>query len=449
MVDAWVLYEGERNVKFDIFFSICQTPVDGYTPSERVMFQNFFDQAIWADQLGFGCAWVAETHLSCQVQKQNRYAVIPHFEGEIGLNTDILQIAHALFAKTKSIHIGSAIRNIQCNGGPIAHAEAIKMFLTIHELGLGRDPQLGVENRRLEIGFASGRFPFSNIPYGIYPRSPAEEVAWPALRGLVFRQATEIFLKLLRGDIVGMKDLDGANYRLSRRNFRNEEDWERVIQAAAGDPMIATAQSGTRSEVSARFREQGFEVQPFWKFERVGVIPFEAPMKNLRLTIGAHDAEMQDYANTILPCGVFNLSITPGPQIEATHTRMSKTYQARDSGDEWGAAPGNWSRELMPRTALVFINEDRAKAREQAGKAIANYWKAVEGTLDPGKVAQAVDNALVGTPQEIVEQINQRFHADDRLMLWFDFNNHDNQAVKHSMRLFKEKCAPHAKGRLS
>jgi alkanesulfonate monooxygenase SsuD/methylene tetrahydromethanopterin reductase-like flavin-dependent oxidoreductase (luciferase family) len=121
---------------------------------------------------------------------------------------------------------------------------------------------------------------------------------------------------------------------------------------------------------------------------------------------------------------------------------MSKTYQARDPGKEWGAAPGNWSRELMPRTALVFINEDRAKAREQAGKAIANYWKAVEGTLDPGKVAQAVDNALVGTPQEIVEQINQRFHEDD-------FNNHDNQAVKHSMRLFKEKCAPHAKGRLS
>ena len=90
-------------MKYDVFFSICQTPVDGYTPSEKVMLSNFFDQAILADELGYGCAWVAETHLSCQVQKKNSGAVIPHFEGEIGLNTDILQLAHVLFARTKKI----------------------------------------------------------------------------------------------------------------------------------------------------------------------------------------------------------------------------------------------------------------------------------------------------------------------------------------------------------
>lgn len=415
-------------MKFDVFFSICQTPVDGYTPSERVMFQNFFDQAIWADQLGFGCAWVAETHLSCQVQKQNSFAVIPHFEGEIGLNTDILQVAHALFARTKNIHIGSAIRNIQCNGGPIAHAEAIKMFLSIHELGLGRDPKLGAESRRLEIGFASGRFPFSNLPYGIRPRTPVETLAWPALRGVIFRQATEIFLRLLRGDIIAREDLE-TQLKLTRKNFRGDEDWSKVAQLAKADDVI--------------------EIPPFWDFEKVGVIPFEAPMRNLRLTIGAHDAETQDFANTILPCGVFNLSITPGAQIEATHARMSKTYQARAAGNEWGAAPGKWSRDLMPRTVLVFVNEDRAQARSEAEKAVANYWKAVEGTLDPLKVSQAVDNALVGSPEDIVSQMNERFHADDRLMLWFDFNNHDNQAVKHAMRLFMEKCAPHVKGRVS
>lgn len=421
-------------MKFDIFFSICQTPVDGYTPSERVMFQNFFDQAIWADQLGYGCAWVAETHLSCQIQKQNRFAVIPHFEGEIGLNTDILQIAHALFARTKNIHIGSAIRNIQCNGGPIAHAEAIKMFLSIHELGLGRDPRLGEENRRLEIGFASGRFPFSNVPYGIRPRTPAETLAWPALRGVIFRQATEIFLRLLRGDVIGRQDLE-TRLQLTRKNFRTDQDWEQVVRLAA-------------SETDTKGGEV-FEVPPFWDFEKVGVIPFEAPMKHLRLTIGAHDAETQDFANTILPCGVFNLSITPGAQIEATHARMSKTYQSRQAGNEWGAAPASWSRDLMPRTALVFVNEDRSLARLEAEKAVANYWKAVEGTLDPAKISQAVDNALVGSPEDVIAQMNERYHADDRLMLWFDFNNHDNQAVKHSMRLFMEKCAPHAKGRVS
>ena len=56
-------------VEFDIFFSICQTEVHGYMPSERVMFENFFEQVELADRLGFGTAWVAESHLSTEVQK--------------------------------------------------------------------------------------------------------------------------------------------------------------------------------------------------------------------------------------------------------------------------------------------------------------------------------------------------------------------------------------------
>ncbi|MCB0413865.1 MAG: LLM class flavin-dependent oxidoreductase, partial [Bdellovibrionales bacterium] len=68
-------------MKFDVFFSICQTPVDGHTPSERQMFLNFFDQVVLADELGYETAWVAETHLSCQIQKQNPGAVIPQFQG--------------------------------------------------------------------------------------------------------------------------------------------------------------------------------------------------------------------------------------------------------------------------------------------------------------------------------------------------------------------------------
>ncbi|CAN5709302.1 hypothetical protein BH10BDE1_BH10BDE1_03150 [soil metagenome] len=409
-------------MKYDVFFSICQTPVDGYTPSEKVMFQNFFDQAILADELGYGCAWVAETHLSCQVQKRNPGAVIPHFEGEIGLNTDILQLAHVLFARTKQISIGSAIRNIQCNGGPIAHAEAIKMFMTLHD-AFGQD-----ENRLLEIGFASGRFPFSNAPYGVSPRNSFEKAAWPSLRGLVFQEATEIFLRLLKGEVLGS---DAIRPKVLRRpNFRSDEDWHKVLKAASD----AKVQGASSSEIP---------VAPFWKFDPVGVIPFEAPMKNLRLTIGAHDAESQNFANTILPVGVFNLSITPSAQIEETHQRMQTKYNSKP----WGASTGLWSRSLMPRTVLVFIDEDTAKAKVAAERAVETYWKAVEGTLDPKKIAQAVDNAIVGNPQEVSEQMSQRFHDDDRLMLWFDFNNHDNEAVKKSMRLFMEKSAPHIKAR--
>src|SRR5438552_10220193 len=180
-------------MELDIFFSISQTEVDGVIPDERTMFSNFFEQVELADRLGFGTAWVAESHLSTEVQKSNPGAVIPHFTGEIGLNTDILQLAHRVFARTKRIGIGSAILNILCNGGPIAHAERIKTFLALH----GLDPD---ERRILTIGFASGRFPFINIPYGIVPRNDFEEANWPAAKNKILEDATEISLRLLKGE---------------------------------------------------------------------------------------------------------------------------------------------------------------------------------------------------------------------------------------------------------
>src|SRR5438552_16600894 len=94
----------------------------------------------------------------------NPGAVIAHFGGEIGLNTDILQLAHRVFARTKRIGVGSAIMNILCNGGPIAAAERIKTFLSLH----GLDPR---ESRILTVGFAGGRLPFNNIPYGLVPKN--------------------------------------------------------------------------------------------------------------------------------------------------------------------------------------------------------------------------------------------------------------------------------------
>lgn len=409
-------------MRFDLFLSICQTEVDGIVPSERKMFENFFEQIQLADGLGFGTAWVAETHLSCQVQKRNPGAVIPQFKGEIGLNTDILQIAHKVFSKTKNIHIGSAIRNILCNGGPMAHAEAIRMFLTLH----GLDES---ENRLLDIGFASGRFPFSNVPYGVRPRNELETAAWPILRGLVFLEATEIFLRFLKGDIFASKNVTPKILR--RAQFRTAEEWSRVV-SLVNLKNLPDKKSADEMEI---------EIPPFWNFDEVGVIPFDAPMHLLRLTIGAHDAHSQNFANRHLPVGVFNLSITPGAVIEETHQRMQSQFHK--SG-------GAWTRSHMPRTVLVFIDESqnhsldgrRIRARESANKALSNYWRAVEGTLDPLKVTQAVDNALVGTSEDIIEQMRARFHADDRLMLWFDFNNHDSASVCQSMRWFMEKVAP-------
>jgi alkanesulfonate monooxygenase SsuD/methylene tetrahydromethanopterin reductase-like flavin-dependent oxidoreductase (luciferase family) len=316
-------------VEFDIFFSICQTDVAGYVPSERVMFENFFEQIELADELGFGTAWVAESHLSTEVQKTNPGAVIPHFVGEIGLNTDILQLGHRVFTRTKRIGIGSAIMNILCNGGPIAAAERIRTFLTLH----GLDPN---EQRLLTVGFASGRFPFINVPYGIVPRSALEAAAWPVVKNRIFEEATEIFLRLLRGETLhsGMM----ATRTLQRSDFRTDADWQRVLEA-----------HGTHTDAIA--------LEPRWRFPNLKIVPQEAPMHLLRLSIGSHDPATQLFANTILPVGVFNLSITPGDEIEKTNERMKTAYHPDGGG---------WHRRLMPRTVLVFINDDGAKAAEEA-----------------------------------------------------------------------------------
>src|SRR5436853_3330112 len=232
-------------MEFDIFFSICQTEVHGYLPSEQVMLENFFEQVELADRLGFGTAWVAESHLSTEVQKTNPGAVIPHFVGEIGLNTDILQLAHRVFARTKQIGIGSAILNILCNGGPIAHAERVKTFLALH----GLDPN---EQRLLTIGFAAGRFPFINIPYGIVPRDAVEEAAWPVMKNKIFEEATEILLRLLRGETLNSSMI--APRFLRRSDFRSDADWENV----APPPPAAE-----------------IPIEPRWRFPNLKIVPQE------------------------------------------------------------------------------------------------------------------------------------------------------------------------------
>ena len=148
---------------YDVFLSIAQTPVDDFTPDEDTMFSNFFEQLEAADKLGFGTAWVAQAHLSTEVQKMNKQPVVPHWEGEVGLCTDFFQLAHLMFAKTKNINVGSAVMSLLTHGGPVGIAERVGSFLALH--GLDKD-----EKRKLRIGFSAGRFEFMARPYGIVPR---------------------------------------------------------------------------------------------------------------------------------------------------------------------------------------------------------------------------------------------------------------------------------------
>lgn len=403
-------------MQFDIFFSISQTPVDGLLPTEATMFRNFFDQVEAADELGYKTAWVAESHLSSEVQKQHKGAVIPHWKGEVGLNTDILQLSQAVFRRTKRIETGSAIMNVICNGGPVAHAERLATFLTLH----GLDPD---ERRRINLGFAAGRFEFMNRAAGIVPRNAVEAKAWPVLKGLVFREAAEIFVRLVRGDVLSSDDV--APTVLTPDLFRSEADWRAVADLAGVDDRLV--------------------VPNRWAFEVLQIVPRDWRRDLLQLLVGSHDPATQEFLNGFLPVQVFNLSITAPAIIEDTHRRLNAAYHP--SG-------GPWKRSYMPRTVFVFLNhqpglsdsERRSRAQDEARAALGAYWTALEGTLDPKKVDSATDNALIGNADDVAEQIVARFHPEDRLMCWFDFFNHDNARVIANMEAFQKEVVPRLPG---
>ncbi|MCB9759269.1 MAG: LLM class flavin-dependent oxidoreductase [Alphaproteobacteria bacterium] len=400
-------------MQYDIFFSISQTPVDGHTPTEAQMFRNFFDQVEAADAQGFGCAWIAESHLSSEVQKGNRSPVIPHWEGEVGLNSNFLALADHVFRRTGRIECGSAVMNIVCMGGPIAHAERIGSWLALH----GLDP---AERRRIRVGFSAGRFQFMNEASGILARDAVEAAAWPALRGQVFAEACEIFLRLLRGDTLSSDDV--APTVLTRANFRSDADWQKVQAAAGGSP-------------------DAVGIPNRWAFESLKIVPQDFRRDLLDLIIGSHDPALQVQVNQWMPVKVFNLSITRPDVIEATHARMTEAFHP--SG-------GPWRRGYMPRTTFVFLNEEpglsqdekRARAHAEARAALGAYWKALQGTIDPSKVEKAADNALIGCAEDVARQAVDRFHPDDRLMLWFDFFNHDSARVIANQQAWMDKVAP-------
>ena len=401
-------------MEFDVFFSISQTPdAEGTCPAETTMYANYLEQLTAADELGYGVAWLAQAHLSTEVQKRNKRPVIPHWEGEVGLCTDFFQLALLSMAQTKRIEVGSAVLSILANGGPIAVAERIGNFCALQEVR--------GDSRKLNLGFSAGRFQFMAAPYGIVPRNHLEEVAWPALRGQIFWEATEIMLRLVRGDTICSDDI--RKTILTRANFRSDEDWVSV-QTANGNDC------------------EEIEIPRRYEFEEIKSVPQEWDRSRVNMVIGSHEPTLQEHVNTFMPVQVFNLSITQPEVIESTHERMKTAYM------------GQWERRMMPRTVMVFLNEEEglsevektAAAKLESEGALSSYWAALEGTLDPAKVSKAANNAVIGNATEVAAQIRERFHPDDRLMLWFDFFRHDSDRICRDMRAFMDKVVPLVNG---
>ena len=401
-------------MEFDVFFSISQTPdATGTCPDETTMYANYLEQLTAADELGYGVAWLAQAHLSTEVQKRNKRPVIPHWEGEVGLCTDFFQLALLSMTQTKRIEVGSAVLSILANGGPIAVAERIGNFCALQEVR--------GDSRKLNLGFSAGRFQFMASPYGIVPRNPLEEAAWPALRGQIFWEAAEIMLRLVRGDTICSDDI--RKTILTRANFRSDEDWQSVQTVNGND-------------------SEEIEITRRYEFEEIKSVPQEWDRSRVNMVIGSHEPTLQEHVNTFMPVQVFNLSITQPEVIESTHERMKTAYM------------GQWERRMMPRTVMVFLNEEEglsevektAAAQLESEGALSSYWAALEGTLDPAKVSKAANNAVIGNATEVAAQIRERFHPQDRLMLWFDFFRHDSARICRDMRAFMDKVVPLVNG---
>lgn len=408
-------------MEFDVFFSISQTPVDGHAPDETTMFRNWLQQVEAADRLGYGVAWLAESHLSSEVQKGNKHPVVPHWHGEIGLNCDMLQSAHVIHTRTQSIEIGSAVMNILQGGGPIAAAERIAYFCALE--GLKPTP------RTIHVGFSAGRFDYMNRAHGYVPRTAVEHaVPYPFLKGKIFHEATEIFCRLLAGETLSSDDVPQRT--ITQAECRSEEDWRNIRAAADANRALEV-----RAGVEHVLLPKRFE------FETLKVVPQDWDRSLVQLMAGSHDPAIAQLANRWMPTHVANLSITPPHVIEQTHAMMATTLHPDG---------GTWQRRHMPRTVMVFLNdepglgpdEQTAAAQAEAKSALSAYWNALTGTLDPAKIENAADNAVIGNPADVAAQIRERFHHDDRLMLWFDFFNHDSARVVRNMEAFMERVVP-------
>ena len=380
-------------MRFDVFHSIGRIDSLPVKLTDRDVFTGFFDQLAIADDLGFGTMWVAETHFSSEVQKRHTKPVIPNYQGEIGINCDSPQLAQMIFGRTQRINFGTAIYNIVGgNGGPIAASDRMRSLAFLNQFS--KNP------RQLDIGFASGRFPFINRPFGIFPRNDFEEANWQECSRLILCEATEIFLRLVSGESLSSRDVAPRTYS-----------------------------------------KCGTTYQPRWTFDELMLVPSVQKdfAEKMTFVLGSHDPMAQETALQWADCDIFNLSFTAPDQIDAIHAAMHKRYENTDR---------KWGRHRMPRTVLIFIDESGKRARDRANHCFDTYIEAMRGTAAVPDKNVLLERALIGDPAEILDQLSpdnpRRLHKDDRLMLWFEFNQSDSPDICRQMRLFTDKVMPHA-----
>jgi alkanesulfonate monooxygenase SsuD/methylene tetrahydromethanopterin reductase-like flavin-dependent oxidoreductase (luciferase family) len=389
---------------FDLFHSVSDPVVNGKTLGHRTAVSNFLSQVKLAESLGMDTVWLAESHFSSETQKKTCVATIPNFYGEVGLNADSFQFFHLIQSQTQHINLGTGIHNIVGgSGGPIASADRVNMLRFFNE-------NFWEHPRKLRIGVASGRFPYQNTAFGITARTEPERDFWPIVKRTVFLEALEIFLRLLKGEELSSDQIEP--YTIQRANVEKEmaKDLDR-LQRKYAFPL---------------------KMQKRYEFEAVKLVP-ECKSERLEIVLGSSDPEALTVARRFWDVDLFNLSFTPPEQIEKLHEKMA------------GGCVKPWCRTRLPRTVLIFINPVQKKAEEHANSVLDAYIEAMRGTAMVPDKKVLMERALIGDAKAILDQLcpenPRRFHSGDRLMLWFEFNQTNNEAIKQQMQYFHDEVA--------
>jgi alkanesulfonate monooxygenase SsuD/methylene tetrahydromethanopterin reductase-like flavin-dependent oxidoreductase (luciferase family) len=388
-------------MQFDLFHSLGRIDSLRPIPKDQEIFHQFFRQCREGEALGFNTIWVAESHFSSEVQKHSKQPVIPNYSGEVGLNNDSCQLAHKVWSYTKSMGFGTAIFNIVGgNGGPIAAADRLRAlnFLNNQESS----------PRKLYFGIAAGRFPYINAPFGIVPRDRTEQLLWPSYQRFIFLEALEIFLRLSNGEELSSDHI---------RKFRFDDKARDTLR-----------QNNLPVDTPYAHR---------WTFESLKLVPELDTPHWLTYVLGSSDPMARDLAFEFADMDLFNLSFTPSAELEKVHTELSAKLSPPRKP---------WHRSRLPRTVLIFIDNSVKKAQERAEKCFDTYIEAMRGTVQLPDRASLMEKALIGDPETIAEQLQpgarHGFHRDDKLMLWFEFNQVDHDDILRQMKLFAKDVMP-------
>jgi alkanesulfonate monooxygenase SsuD/methylene tetrahydromethanopterin reductase-like flavin-dependent oxidoreductase (luciferase family) len=387
---------------FDLFHSISDPVIAGKSLGPSQVFAQFLRQVKLAETLDVDTVWLAESHFSSEVQKKTSVATIPQFHGEVGLNSDSFQLFHWLMHETKKINLGTGIHNIVGgSGGPIASADRVNM---LHFLNQNSETP-----RTLRMGVASGRFPYQNVPFGVVARNKTEDDFWFFIKRTVFLEALEIFLRLLNGEELESNDI--ARY-----------------QVTAGE-----AECYFKDKLDAMKRKYAFPlpIPKRWAFEKLKLVPETKSKEGLRIVLGSSDPEALELGCRYWDLDLFNLSFTPPAELERLHAKMRASCDRRKVV---------WHRSRLPRTVMVFVDPERERALNRAHFVLDNYIEAMRGTAAVPDKKVLLERALVGDAAEVREQLSAQnprgFHSDDRLMLWFEFNQLDGVDIENQMKYF-------------